>query len=330
MKIGAYGEIMLRLTPPERFLLEQTDYLRIDYTGTGVNILANLAHFGLDTFILSAVPDNRLGSAAISNLKKMGIRTDYIKKQYHHMGSYIAEMGFGIRPIEITYQNRLNSAFSLSSSATYHLNAFIDEVDLIHICGISLSLTQETWGTVKKISQKAKEKGKKICFDFNYRPSLNKDITREEINRKYNEILQKADIVFGSMKDINALEIINDKGNEDEQIYEFMNYFDLDTFATTKKFEKFDQKYVQGIVYSDGKKWLSTVEKLTSLDRIGTGDAFAAGVLFGIAEGWPVEKSVQFAIKNMVLAHTIQGDVPLLTFQQVEQAMGNESTDINR
>lgn len=246
------------------------------------------------------------------------------------MGSYIAEMGFGIRPIEITYQNRLNSAFSLSSSATYHLNAFIDEVDLIHICGISLSLTQETWGTVKKISQKAKEKGKKICFDFNYRPSLNKEITREEINQKYNEILQKADIVFGSMKDINALEIINDKGNEDEQIYEFMNYFDLDTFATTKKFEKFDQKYVQGIVYSDGKKWLSTVEKLTSLDRIGTGDAFAAGVLFGIAEGWPVEKSVQFAIKNMVLAHTIQGDVPLLTFQQVEQAMGNESTDINR
>ena len=78
MKIGAFGEVMLRLTPPEFLMLEQTHTLRMAYTGTGVNLVGNLAHFGVESYLLTALPDNRLGDAALANLKSLGINTSYV------------------------------------------------------------------------------------------------------------------------------------------------------------------------------------------------------------------------------------------------------------
>ncbi len=78
MKIGAYGEVMLRLTPPEHLQLEQTHTLRMAYTGTGVNLVGNLAHFEIESYLLTALPDNRLGKAALANLKSLGIQTAYM------------------------------------------------------------------------------------------------------------------------------------------------------------------------------------------------------------------------------------------------------------
>ncbi len=72
MKIGAFGEVMLRLTPPEHLMLEQTHTLRMAYTGTGVNLVGNLAHFGVESYLLTALPDNRLGKAALTNLNGLG------------------------------------------------------------------------------------------------------------------------------------------------------------------------------------------------------------------------------------------------------------------
>ncbi|MDR2832701.1 MAG: PfkB family carbohydrate kinase, partial [Streptococcaceae bacterium] len=102
MRIGAFGEVMLRLSPPENLLLEQTDTLRMMFTGTGVNILANLAAFGKEVSMLSSVPDNRLGKTAIAHLRKLGVTTQFVQAFGNHIGSYFAEMGFGARPTMVT------------------------------------------------------------------------------------------------------------------------------------------------------------------------------------------------------------------------------------
>lgn len=329
MSVGAFGEIMLRLTPPERLVLEQTESLRIDYTGTGVNILANLAHFGIETQLLSSVPENRLGDTVIYYLRKFGIDPKFIIQKFDHLGSYIAEMGYGSRPTEITYQNRLHSSFSLSSMELYDIDRFLKQNDIIHICGISLSLTNNTSEVAITLAKNANILNKTVCFDFNYRPSLNKKILRNELNHKYQEILPYCDIVFGSVKDIDALELFTEKV-EDEKIFSFIKMFNLTYFVGTNRKIENGTKYIQGYIYSCDDKYCTDFEKLDILDRIGGGDAFAAGFLLGYIEEWEIEKTLQFALTNAILAHTVQGDITLTTREQVYRLIENKYIDIIR
>jgi uncharacterized protein len=138
MKIGAFGEVMLRLTPPNYLLLEQGHTIRMEYTGTGVNILGNLAHFGLSTWMLTNVPDNRLGDAAKANLRQLGMNTDFVGKYHNHMGIYFAEVGYGARPTYVTYQNRHSSSFGVSKPENYpfeELGISYDDLTFFHELG---------------------------------------------------------------------------------------------------------------------------------------------------------------------------------------------------
>ncbi|MGX7162962.1 sugar kinase [Enterococcus massiliensis] len=337
MKIGAFGEVMLRLTPPEHLLLEQTHSLRMAFTGTGVNLVGNLAHFGLPSYLLTALPDNRLGEAAKANLKALGIDTRFIVSQHQHMGTYFAEMGYGPRPTQVTYQNRISSSFGLSKAADYDFSSFVEAVDLVHICGISLSLTEETAEAAIQLAKTAHEKGKKVCFDFNFRPSLNQESGKKEIMKaRYEAILPYCTIVFGAIRDLTDLlrrvERSALQSPEDEilAIQAFLKEYGIDWFAGTSRKISNQQKAIDGYVVTEKTAVRSAVFPLTVLDRIGAGDAYAAGILLGYAEKWSLEQTVAFAIANSVLAHTIQGDVPLTTREQVDRLLTEPETDLVR
>ncbi|WP_207871729.1 2-dehydro-3-deoxygluconokinase [Enterococcus sp. DIV2402] len=333
MKIGAYGEVMLRLTPPEYRLLEQTHSLRMDYTGTGVNILGNLAHFGLDTWLLTNVPDNRLGDAAIVNLRKFGLKTDFVGKYHNHIGSYFAEVGFGSRPTYVTYQNRHNSSFGISTVTNYLIKEFLETVDLIHICGISLSLTDATWETACALAQQAKQLGKKVCFDFNFRPSLNTEAGKKALMKaRYEAILPYCDLVFGTSRDLLELLEIPKEANEDNVRYiqRFLAHYEVEWFAGTQRTTMSEKPYISGRIITKNAHYETEPKLLTVLDRIGAGDAYAAGILLGYAEKWSLEKTAEFATTNAVVAHTLSGDVPLTTRAQIQQIMDYPGLDLIR
>ena len=337
MKIGAFGEVMLRLTPPEHLMLEQTHTLRMAYTGTGVNLVGNLAHFGVESYLLTALPDNRLGKAALTNLNGLGIQTKYVIHQYQHIGTYFAEMEYGVRPTEVTYQNRKHSSFGLSVIEDYDCAAFIDEIDLIHICGISLSLSDETAETAIQLAEQAHKAGKKVCFDFNYRPSLNQeDGKKEQMKKRYHTMLPYCDILFGSVRDLTELvqwEETADVENEHDPIsyiQSFMNHYDIQWFAGTRRESVDGRKQLSGYLITQQEAEKTTVYPLDVLDRIGAGDAFAAGILLGFSEKWSLQKTVYFALGNARLAHSIQGDVPLTTREQVERLLNDPETDLIR
>lgn len=336
MKIGAFGEVMLRLTTPEHLLLEQTHHLRMDFTGTGVNLVANLACFGLSSALLTALPDNRLGDAAQANLKSLGIDTQFVVRQHQHMGSYFAEMGFGPRPTQVTYQNRVNSSFGLSKAADYDFAAFASATDLIHICGISLSLTEKTAEAALQLAKTAHEQGKKVCFDFNFRPSLNQEEgKKEQMKARYEAILPYCSIVFGSIRDLTDLlqradrQTLKTPQDEVSVIQAFMKEYGIEWFAgTTRRVN--EQKQISGYLVASDTAFQTVPQPLTVLDRIGAGDAYAAGVLLGYAENWSIERTANFALANSLLAPTIQGDVPLTTRQQVERLLTDPHTDLIR
>lgn len=335
MRIGAFGEVMLRLSPLEYKLLEQTHTLRMDYTGTGVNILANLAHFDLETTMLTSLPDNRLGNAAQASLRGYGIKTEYICKHHDHIGSYFAEVGYGSRPTYVTYQNRLESSFGVSGPDVYQIESFLDSVDIVHICGISLSLTNETCLSALKIAKRAYEKQKKVCFDFNFRPSLNKEEDKLTLlKQRYEEILPYCHIVFGSIRDLTDLLQLSERpeseNEEFEIIQKFLNLYGVEWFSGTKRQAEKGQSMIRGELHVLNDVYRTQLNPVTSLDRIGAGDAYAAGIILGYVEQWSIKDTSEFAITNSVLAHTISGDVPLTTREQVLQSLKEPKTDLIR
>ena len=336
MKISAFGEVMMRLTPPEYLLLEQTKELRLDFTGSGVNILSNLAHFGCETSLITHLPDNRLGEAAKASMRQLGIQDQWIGLRGNHIGSYFAEMGFGPRATQVTYQNRHNSSFGISDEGSYDFDRFLEDTDLVHICGISLSLTDQTRAAAFSLAEKAHALGKKICFDFNFRPSLNQDNEAAFMRSQYERMLPYCDLVFGSQRDLTDLLQLPVKQElpPNEQFQElvraFMTRYDVELFAGTFRSRNEDKNYLSGFLFNTQEYRQAAPREIINLDRIGAGDAYAAGVLLGYAERWPLEKTVEFATANGVLAHTIQGDVPLTTRKQVEHLMESPRVDLIR
>lgn len=336
MKIAAFGEIMMRLTPPEYLMLEQTKELRLDFTGTGVNILSNLAHFGCQTSLLTNLPDNRLGEAAKASIRQLGIADQWLGYLGDHIGSYFAEMGFGPRPTQVTYQNRRNSSFGVSGASDYDFDAFLMETDLVHICGIALSLTEATREAAFVLAEKAHALGKKVCFDFNFRPSLNEAHGVPFMKEQYERMLPYCDLVFGSQRDLtDLLDMPLDKTIEPvdqfgELVQRFMKNYQIEQFAGTFRQGEGDKRYLTGFLFDSENYVQAAPREIINLDRIGAGDAYAAGVLLGYSEAWPLLETVEFATANGVLAHTIQGDVPLTTRKQVRHIMEQPTVDLIR
>lgn len=336
MKIAAFGEIMMRLTPPEYLMLEQTKELRMDFTGTGVNILSNLAHFGCQTSLITKVPDNRLGDAAKASMRQLGIHDHWIQTAGDHIGSYFAEMGFGPRPTQVTYQNRRNSSFGISGRLDYSFDSIVDDSDLVHICGISLSLTEQTRSAAFDLAQKAHEKGKKVCFDFNFRPSLNEAHDVTFMREQYQKILPYCDLVFGSQRDLtDLLGLPLDKSLDASKQFEtivrqFMTEYQVEYFAGTERQATGDKRYLAGFLFDKSNFVQADPREIVNLDRIGAGDGYAAGILLGYCENWSLMETVEFATANGVLSHTIQGDVPLTTRKQVRHVMEQPTVDLIR
>lgn len=336
MKIGAYSEVMLRLSPPEYALLEQATQLRFDFTGTGVNVLSNLAHFNEEALLLTHLPNNRLGDCAEKKCRHLGIDPSHIKRKHDHMGSYIAENGYGTRPTIVTYQNRTESAFCLSGPADYDLAHFIDSVDLVMICGISLSLTENTKKTALELAKRAHAARKTVCFDFNFRPGLNTTKAHiQHVKALYHDILPYCDIVFGSKRDLVELLHLQDTMPETEEeevklIKTFLKKYRISTFAGTIRHKINDVSHLTGQMVTEKNVYRSKPYKLTALDRIGAGDAYTAGILLGFALNFSKEDHVNFATANAALAHTIHGDVPLTTVSLVRAFMENEDIDLMR
>ena len=233
----------------------------------------------------------------------------------------------------MTYQNRHHSSFGVSGPEEYAIDGFLETVDLIHICGISLSLTEKTWQTALALAKQAHAKQIRVCFDFNFRPSLNEELNREVLKQRYETILPYCDLVFGSVRDLEELlayPLEETEGAELALIQSFIDQYQLEWFCGTRRLAVEDKQFISGRIITAQDTYETAPQLLQVLDRIGAGDAYAAGVLLGYAEKWSLQRTADFAITNAVLAHTMLGDVPLTTKEQVEQVLQAPGKDLIR
>ncbi|HLQ70385.1 MAG TPA: sugar kinase [Bacillota bacterium] len=334
-KVKAFGEVMMRLEAPGHQTLEQTNTLQTMYTGTGVNILSGLCRLKHSTSIITKLPDNSLGKAAISAIQSNGISVDDIVIGGNYIGKYFLENGFGPRPTKVIYSNRKESSFCTSNIKEYNLSKILADTDLLHICGIGLAISDTTRNNVIQTAKIACSLGVKVAFDCNFRPKLwDNDI--EEARKYYEEILPYVDICFMTEKDAQYIlgYETNAKGSKN-QINEVMpkvaNRFKVGIIAGTIRDETTNHTgTLQGFMLVDGKIVYSDTLAYETLDRIGGGDGFTSGILHGVLKGLPANETVAFAVGAGVLAHTIHGDIPRSTERDIWQFLSDNRISIER
>ncbi|OAS87997.1 sugar kinase [Metabacillus litoralis] len=334
--VAAFGEVMMRLQVPGYELLSQASTLNYSFSGTGVNVTAALARFGHTGYLVSTLPANAVGDAAVSYLQKLGVTQSFIMRDGNYVGMYFLENGFGVRPSRVTYSNRLESSFNTASEGTYDFNRMAKKMDVVHFCGITLAMNDTVRHHMKTFAKAVKENGGTVVFDCNYRPSLWGEDGYEKAKPHYEEMLHFADIVMMNEKDamfvLGMKTVKEDRGKQlMELIPTVAKTYNISVIAGTHRSINGDNTHsLRGFIFKNQTFTFSKTLTFSVYDRIGAGDAYTSGILHGEMEGFSLKKTVEFAAAAGMLAHTIVGDTPMSSESDILRVMTDSVGDIER
>ncbi len=329
-RVICFGELLLRLTAPGSERLLQSASLDVCVGGAEANVAVSLANFGHDVAFASIVADNPLGSAALGELRRHNVDTRAVQRSSQRMGIYFLEPGAVRRPSGITY-DRAGSAFAEASPDALDWISILPGADLFHISGVTPAIGPKAAEAAIRAVKAANAADVPVSFDGNYRALLWQawDGDGPAILR---EILASATYAFINERDI-AL-ILKSRFESREGAFEaaFAEFPRLQAIAaTTRQQSSVDDQAIAGELVTREKRWVSPVQELPGvIDRIGGGDAFAAGALHGLITARDAQYTIDFAVAAGALKHSIPGDFNRVSAAEVEAAMAGGSLDVRR
>lgn len=332
-KILGFGEIMLRLTPPNNQKIIQANSFDAVYSGGEANVIASLAMFGHDTKFVTKLPNNYLGQKVINKFRGYNVDVNDIILGEGRLGIYYSEIGHGLRSTEVIY-DRKYSAISMASKEEFNLNKMLEDVGIVHLSGITPALSKELYNFIIKLVKTCKNKGILVCYDSNYREKL---WSIDEAGELFKEILPYIDIAFlGYLDMVNILKF-KDKNLEFEENLEdlyrrlFEKYPNLKYAACTKRtVNSINNNSLKGYLFNGEKLLKSNEYTFDILDRVGGGDAFTAGILHGILKEMNEERIVEFGICASSLKHSIIGDINIIDEDTVNSLIDSGLCNIKR
>jgi 2-dehydro-3-deoxygluconokinase len=315
-KFLAFGEIMLRLSPPGREMLLQTPKFDVWVAGAEANVATALARLGHDVGLVSRVPDNDLGRGAVATLRGHGIDTRAIDYAGERMGLYMVTSGAGMRATEVIY-DRAGSSFAEAPADAWDWPRLLEGVDRLHLSGITPALGPVPAQAAIAAAEAAMAAGVPISFDGNYRAKL---WERWDSNPRaiLMELVSKADILFGNHRDI-ALLLERDFGGDGEDRRQAAAVAAFEAFpmlqliaSTARHVDTVDQHRLSARLDARGEHAQTEEIVLAGIvDRIGGGDAFASGVLHALRQGGDIAKAAQTGLALTALKHSLPGDAAL-------------------
>lgn len=332
-KILGFGEIMLRLTPPNNQKIIQSDSFEAVYSGGEANVIASLAILGHDTKFITKLPDNYLGKKVISKFRSYNVNVEDIIIGEGRLGVYYSEIGYGLRSTEVIY-DRKYSAISMAKKEEFNIKNMLKGVGLVHLSGITPALSSNLKEFIIDIVKECKNQGILVSYDSNYRSKL---WSIDEAREVLEEILPYIDFAFlGYLDMINILKFEDENLEFEERLkyhYEnlFKKYPNLRFASCTKRtVNSINNNTLQGYLFDGNNLFKSNKYTFDILDRVGGGDAFTAGILHGVLNEMENERIVEFGTCASVLKHSIIGDINIIDEDTINSFIDNGLCNVKR
>ncbi len=335
-KVVTFGEIMLRLSPPgfERFL--QTPQFVATFGGGEANVAVTLAQFGLDSYYVTRLPAHEIGEAAIKALRAEGVRTEYILRGGDRIGIYYAETGASQRASTVIY-DRARSAISEMEPEAVDWKAVFAGAAWYHVTGITPALGDKGVAATTKSLEAARAAGVKVSVDLNFRKKLWSEKRAQEI---MGPLMRHVDVVIANEEDLQSVLGVHVEGTDVSS-----GQLNIDGFraAAERVTRDFGPKMVaitlrESVSASDngwsavlwdagsGEMHRSQRYDVRLVDRIGGGDSFAGGLIYGLVTDRAPADSLRFAVAASALKQTIPNDFNRSTVAEVDRLAGGDAS----
>lgn len=321
--IVCFGELLLRLSPPNHLKIFKSKSFEAHYGGAEANVGASLALMGCDVNVVTALPQNELGASAESEMLSYGM-TASIVRQGERIGLYYFEHGASERPSKVIY-DRNHSSFSKLKKGMIDWKTIFKDAKWFHWSGITPALSQNLAEVCEEALIIASEMGLIISADLNYRPSLWK--YGKKANKIMPNLIQYCDVLLGGTDDSqNCLGIKTTENESFEKVYKKWQkqHPKLKTIVSTLRYDaNASSNTITAVLWSNSKLYKSKEYKISHIiDRIGAGDAFMAGLIYGLTN-WPddFQKTVDYALAASCLKHSIAGDINLTSAGDITALM---------
>lgn len=335
-RIVTFGEVMLRLKSPGFERLLQSPVLEATFGGAEANVAVSLAQFGLPVSFVTALPSNPLGESAISEIRRFGVDTSFIKRAGDRIGIYFLESGSNQRASKITY-DRAGSSMAAAKSGDMDWNSILDGAAWFHISGVTPAISASAAALSLEAVKSARAKGIPVSCDYNYRKNLWRYGKKApEVMR---EIVSHATIGIANEEDCQkALGVEIDAGGStgksaaerysrlaEKVLKEFPNL--EKQVITLRESHSADNNGWSAILHNRKKSLASTSYEITNIvDRVGAGDSFAAGFIYGLITYRDDQRALEFAAAASCLKHSISGDFNRVEVAEVEALVKGEGS----
>lgn len=333
-KVVTLGEIMLRLSTPDYKRFVQADSFDITYGGGEANVAAALCNYGLNGTFVSKVPAHAIGQAALNHLRRYGVDTQYIVRGGDRLGIYFLETGASMRASQVIY-DRAHAAISEVELNEFDFDKILDGASWFHTTGITPALSDKAAALTEAALKAARAKGITTSIDLNYRKKLwSKEKAREVMGR----LCMHVDVCIGNEEDADTT--LGFKAKDSDVTKGELNIEGFkDVFRQMK--DKFGFKYIasslreshsasdngwSALLY-DGKEFYHTKKyEVRIIDRVGSGDSFASGLIYGLVTGMSMKDAAEFGVAASALKHTIPGDLNHATLSDVQGLMKGDAS----
>jgi len=329
-KVITFGEIMGRLSPAGYGRITQAQSLNITYGGGEANVAGGLAHIGIPAEHVTCFPNNELGKAAAGYYRQVGVDMSHTAYQEGRLGLYFVEFGAAMRPSKVTY-DRADSAFANLNPADFNWKEIFTGAGWFHWTGITPAISEAAATALRAALKEAKAQGLTISADVNYRKNLWQ--YGKTVKEVMPDLIAQCDIIVcgkGDAEDI--LDIVPNgsqkSGWHDICIQVKERFPNIKKIINTKRGQISASQNNLSATSFDGKKVIKseTVEITQIVDRIGGGDAFMAGYIYGNLVFSDEAKSLAFGVAASALKHTIEGDINLSNIDEIETVMAGDLT----
>ncbi|WP_295518319.1 sugar kinase [uncultured Stenotrophomonas sp.] len=337
-RVVCFGELLLRLGAPGHELLMQSPQLQVHVGGAEANVGVSLSRFGHEVAMVSIVAGNALGAHVLGELRRHGVDTRSVRQDPDgRMGLYFLTTGAVQRASEVVY-DRADSAFARSTAADYDWPVLLQGAQWLHLSGVSPALGPDVAQATLAAARAARELGVRVSFDGNFRPKLWQR-WGGDAQAILHALFAQADIVFADYRDIEV--ILGQRFEQADVVAKveaaaaaaFAAFPQLQWMACTQRQALSVDHHALGalLLGRDGTRAQAPVRQLQGIvDRIGGGDAFAAGILHGILSGFDADATVRFGLAAGGLKHSIPGDFNPVSEADVLALVGEERFDVRR